>query len=105
MNNNKTLLLGISDYKPEGLECIKIIATSWNDPQTYHVIGEDGEFDSTSYLGEYTKEMIKQVYEIDIDAIEDPIYKIIKENPNDHDLGKKIRSLYNSLKYNNEKND
>ena len=105
MNNNKSLFLGLSYYKPEELECIKFVATGWTNPQTYHVISEDGEFDTTEHLGEYTKESIKQIFEIDIDCIEDPISKIIRENPNDHDLGKQIRSLYNSLKTNNETND
>ena len=98
MNDNKTLILGISAYERENPTCVKIIPTSWSNPQTYHVIGEDGEFDKTEYHGEYTKELIKQVYEIDIDAIEDPIYQIIRENPNDQDLGKKIRKLFNSTK-------
>ncbi len=98
MNDNKTLLLGISAYDRENPICLKFIPSSWGDPQTYHVIGEDGEYDKTEYHGEYTKEMIKQVYEIDVDAIEDPISQIIRETPNDQDLGKKIRSLYNSVK-------
>ena len=105
MNNDKSLFLGLSYYKPEELECIKFVATGWTYPQTYHVISEDGELDITEHLGEYTKESIKQIFEIDIDVIEDPISRIIRENPNDQDLGRRIRSLYNSLKNSNETND
>jgi hypothetical protein len=96
MDTNKTLILGLSAYEKENPSCVKIIPSSWTSPQTYHVIGEDP--DSAEYHGEYTKEMINQVYEIDIDSIEDPISQIIRENPNDQDLGKEIRILYNSLK-------
>lgn len=105
MNNNKSLFLGLSSTDKENPVCLKVIPSSWTEPQLYHVILEDGEFTKSDYLGEMTKEQIHESFDVYIDYIEDPIYKIILENPNDQDLGKKIRSLYNSLKNNNEKND
>lgn len=94
---NKTIILGVGSYDKENPTCVKVIPTSWTNPNTYHVITEDGEFSKSEYLGEHTKEELMKYYSIDIDSIGDPISEILKRTPNDQDLGKKIRSIYNSI--------
>ena len=93
----KSAVIALTKVKEEKVTNIICVPSSWTKPQTYHILMEDTSEDTTRYEGEFTAE---QVYErFDIDVIPGlSIGEVIRATPNDGDLGKKIRNLYNEIK-------
>jgi hypothetical protein len=69
---------------------IHIIKSGWRFPDMYHVLIEYGDFEQTDYQL-LTREQIEGKYNLILGEDLD-FTKIIKENPNDMELGKIIRS-------------
>lgn len=73
---------------------IRIIKSGWTKPQMYHVIFETGDYEQSDYLGLKTEIEIKEKWGIELpDPKSLNLNLAIKENPNDSDLGDKLRIL------------
>jgi hypothetical protein len=70
---------------------IHIIKSGWSKPQMFHVLVEFGDIEQTDYHF-MTKEQIKERWDLEFNEVD--FVNIIKESPNDMELGKKIRLIY-----------
>ena len=68
-----------------------IIKSGWGNPQMFHVLIEFGDMEQTDYHF-MSKEQIKESFDIEFTEID--FVEIVKEFPNDTELGEKIRSIY-----------
>jgi len=68
-----------------------IVKSGWGKPQMYHVLVEFGDMEQTDYHF-MSKEQIKERWELEFDEVD--FVEMIKEYPNDMELGKKIRLIY-----------
>lgn len=94
MKTKNTLTPAIHRNNIDAVTNTICVPSSWTTPQTYHVIVEDGELSSAKYEGEFTKEQVFERYGLEPEVSNVNLAKIILENPNDQDLGKKIRSIF-----------
>lgn len=70
---------------------LHIIWSGWSKPQMYHVIVEYGDYEQSEYFF-LDAEQIKDRFQIDIPNMKS-FSNILKECPNDMELGKAIRNL------------
>lgn len=75
---------------------IRIIPSSWSDPQMYHVLKEYGEYEQTEYLGLFDRNQISEKFMIEIPEQFD-LSEIIKTNPNDYTLCCLLREIESNL--------
>ena len=101
LDASASLELSITLSTPEEPIAIRIVPSGWTRPQTYHVIIEYGDLEQSDYLGILTAQQIKDQYDLIIDDSKMNIS--IKTLPNDQELGKHMRSMYNQLKTQNLK--
>jgi hypothetical protein len=53
--------------------------------------------DNSEYVGTRSSEQIKMEFGIDVNIQNSSLFKIIRSEPNDQSLGKKLRETINSL--------
>jgi hypothetical protein len=68
-----------------------IVKSGWGKPQMYHVLVEFGDMEQTDYHF-MSKEQIKKRWGLEFDEVD--FVEMVKEYPNDMELGKKIRLIY-----------
>ncbi len=96
MNKTK-VFVAITRINGESSSNIICVPSTWNDPQTFHIITEDEEFNRSKYEGEFTSAQVYERFDIKINENFVSISNILAETPNDQELGKKIRNLHNNL--------
>ena len=69
-------------------EAYDVIATGWTQPQTYHVIREDGVLGESTYLGMMTLDKLLSDFNIT------EVVPFPKNLGNDQFLGAKVRSEF-----------
>lgn len=91
--------ISVSVYVKEEPLALRFIRSGWANPTMYHVLFEQGDFETTDYKGLMSGEQIKELYGIEIVETLD-INKMVKENPNNMDLGNTIRKIARELTQN-----
>ena len=93
MNLNKSTFIGQLYWLDDSPSSIKVIPSGWKDK--YHVIVEHGDYETHETLFMDAESIMKN-YKIDVKAIP-AMNELIKEYPNDYDLGEEVRRLYRHL--------
>ena len=86
--------ISLSAYLKDEPIAFRFVRSGWSRPQTFHVLIEFGDYSDTTYKVLMTGEQIKEEYGIDMPSADEmTLTKIDKDNPNNMDMGKAIRSL------------
>ena len=91
--------ISVSVYFKEEPVAFRFVRSGWTNPTMYHVILEHGDFESADYKGLMSEEQIKETYGIEISGNLD-IKDLVKQFPNNMELGNAIRSISNKLTQN-----
>jgi hypothetical protein len=89
--------ISLSVYHEDEPYAIRFVKSGWGSPDLYHVIREFGDMDNSEYVGTRSSEQIKMEFGIDVNIQNSSLFKIIRSEPNDQSLGKKLRETINSL--------
>jgi len=81
---------------------IRFIPSGWCNPRMYHALKEYGDYEDTQYLGLFDRDQIRENFLVDIPE-EFDLSSIIKNNPNDYELGTKLRKIHNQIERNESK--
>jgi hypothetical protein len=71
----------------------RISPSGYSHPRTYHVVSEDGS--DSEYLGEFSEKQLLIELGVELnDKQTHPLWWLLKEYPNDAELGAKVRELF-----------
>jgi len=89
--------ISVAVYHEEEPYAIRFVKSGWGNPDLYHVIREFGDMDNSEYVGTLSIEQIQDQFRIDVTIQNASLLNIIRSEPNDQSLGRKIRETINSL--------
>ena len=89
--------ISLSVYHGDEPYAIRFVKSGWCKPDLYHVIREYGDMDNSEYEGVLSVEQIQEQFGIDVTIQNSSLLNIIRSEPNDQSLGRKLRETVNSL--------